>query len=113
MAATVATRIQPLSADHTNVGTIVVADITLDASYGVGGYAVVPNSIGFAEVWSVSFSQKAPLDNSYVYAWDFANNKVVVFEQSDADNNVPLSEVEASADLSAVTVRATFYGLKR
>lgn len=83
---------------------VAMVTVTFDSSYAVGGEAFDPNLYGIVGVPFGVFISVRPFaaDASYVVQYDKTNEKLMVFEQSDSDNNVPLSEVETTVDLSAL-----------
>lgn len=111
MAISAPTFIQPLANDHTNVGKIVVVDVTLDSSYPTGGESFDPHQLGLSEVWFTSVVQTAPLTTSWIFRYNIATSKILAYCQSDSDNDQPLEEVPNTTDLSTATVRLFFYGL--
>lgn len=114
MAVSAPSFVQPLANDRTNVGKVVVVDITLDSSYADDGESFDPTTLGFSEVWYANIVQKAPVGTAaglYVFQWDYTNKKIVAYWVDTSVDGAALAEVTAATDLSAVTVRAFFYGL--
>ena len=68
---------------------------------------------GIAEIYFLSAVHDNADTTAYVFVWNPTSQKLLAYEQADSDNNVPLSEVEDTTDLDAVTVRIFAYGLKR
>lgn len=113
MAVSAPTFVQPLAGDHTNVAKIVVVDITFDSSYPTGGEAFDIQTLGLSEAWYVSVDQIAPDTTSLVVRWDYATAKFIAFWVDTTVDGAAMAEVVNTTDLSAVTVRAFFYGLSR
>jgi len=106
MSVSAPTSVQPLSADHTNLGKIVVVDVTLDSSYADGGEAFDLGQLGINEAWYVSIDQKLPSAADatvYTYQWDYDANKIIV--------TTGAAEITTATDLSTFTVRIFVYGL--
>lgn len=87
-------------------GHIRVGTGNLGASYTAGGEAVTKSDVGFDGILSHLSVDPA---GGYVFEWDSANSKILAYEQTDPADaggaNVPLVEVTAATDLSAVTFR--------
>jgi len=89
----------------------VITDITLDGSYGAGGYALDNKQLGMLSTPDcVEFSsyRHATATSSNVPVWDPANNKLLIFEGNTATN--PLIECVAGDITSSHKVRATCKG---
>lgn len=111
MAISAPTFIQPLANDRTGAGKVVVVDITLDASYAIGGEALNISQLGLTDIWFASIVQSVPINTtSYVFGWDKTNKKIVAYWVDTTTDGAALAEVTAETDLSAVTVRCFFYG---
>jgi hypothetical protein len=104
--------VQPLANDRTNLGKIVVFDVTFDSSYSIGGEAFEPHSVGLSEVWFASIVQIAPVaTTTLVFRWDHTNNKIVASWVDTTTDGAPLAEVVDTTSLATYTVRCFFYGL--
>lgn len=106
---------QPLDADRTNLGKIVVVDYTFDNSYSIGGEAVdLAAVLSFADLWYVNINQVAPVATTgLVFKYDYTNKKIVAFWVDTTVDGAPLAEVVDTTDLAAYTVRVFAYGLPR
>lgn len=111
MAITVTTTVQPLAADHTNVGKVVVADIAFDSSYPTGGEAFDKGALGLSEVWFVALDLTAPDDAGLLLRYDYATDKIIAFWVDTSVDGAPLAEVGDETDLSTYVARAFVYGL--
>lgn len=76
----------------------VVMDITGDASYPTGGYAV---TVPLSQIVLADITPGAA--TGHPVAWDYAAGKLKVFTSGGA-------EVAAATNLSTMVVRAQFYG---
>lgn len=77
--------------------------ITFDSAYAAGGESLTAANVGLGVIDFLELNQG---EDGYVFHWDKANNKIVVYQQTDPADaggaDIPL--VEASGDLSAVVV---------
>lgn len=102
--------IQPLANDHTNVGKLVVVELTLDASYPTGGYAVDFHAYGLSEVWMAWAVQVAPSGTTnQVFEYNPVTAKIQSF--GGAASGVALAETANATNLSTTVLRIAFYGL--
>ena len=76
-------------------------DVTLDASYPAGGYAITPANLGLKGIWNL---QPTDVVNGYAFAWDKTAGKLMAYWTGAAVSSV-LAEVTAATNLSAVVVR--------
>lgn len=87
-----------------------VVDVTLDASYPAGGYALTPRDLGFGAngvIFGVFGSGSKTA--GWMVGWDYTNNKLQVFDGSGAAN-VAMHEVAAATVLTGVVVRLLAFG---
>ena len=84
--------------EHHSLGTLtaVSTTITFDSSYASSGEELLPKSLGLGQLVFLAIIQ---CEDGYVFKWDKANNKVLVYESS--ATNIPLTEVGAD-NLSSV-----------
>jgi len=89
-----------------------VVDVTLDGSYGAGGYALSNAGMGVLstpEAVECSSYRHATATSSNVGVWDPANNKLLFFESGTAVS-APLVECIAGDITTAHKVRLTVKG---
>jgi hypothetical protein len=87
---------------------VVVANVDFDSSYPTGGEALAPSDFKLTKFDFVVAEPKS----GYVFNFDYANNKLKVF-QGDNDNaaDAPLVEVANTTNLSTLTdVRLFAFG---
>ena len=84
---------------------IVYGTVTFDDSYPTGGEAFDIGAIGFVRLDFINFNQG---EDGYVFHWDAANEKVIVYESGTA--SAALDEQDAEADLSGVVVEFQAFG---
>lgn len=84
-------------------------DIVPDNSWLSTGEPFAANLAGLTQVKTVTFDPVG----GYVFRYDRANSAILAYQQTDPQAaggaNIPLVAVNAN-DLSALTVRATFWG---
>lgn len=95
---------------HTGVAgnlRVVAADITGDSSHASGGESLTAGDFGFKG--GTIQALHAGSSGGYVFSYDYANSKLLAYQQKDPGNaggaDIPLVEA-ATANLSAVTTRA-------
>lgn len=81
-------------------------DVTLDASYPAGGYAITATQFGFKGIWMVNPN---PVVAGYAFQWDVTNGKLKAYWTGAAVSAV-LAEVTATTNLSTVVVRVEAVG---
>jgi len=82
-----------------------VFEITFDSSYPTGGESMTAADIGFSKIEFITF---AGGDGGYVFDYDFANSKVIVYRS--AGSAAALGQVPNTTNLSAITTRAMAWG---
>lgn len=88
-----------------------IVDVTLDASYPAGGYALTPQQLGFGLNGSILMVLGAASKTAgWDAAWDYTNGKLQVFDGSGAAN-VAMHEVAAATVLTGVVVRLLVKGV--
>ena len=82
-----------------------VVDVTYDASYPTGGYAITPASLGLEQILGV-----LPGGNlgGVVPSYNLSTGKLQLF--GGAASGAVLAEVTAATNLSAVVQRLIFFG---
>src|SRR4051812_19426939 len=80
-----------------------------DNSYAANGESLTKADLGFAATADPEFHVMVDGSGGYVAEYDYANSKLLVYQQTDSDNGVPLGDA-STADLSAVTFRVTAFG---
>lgn len=100
-----------LDADVWGRSRVRVVDVTFDSSYDTGGESFTPSNVGLHEIDAVIVTGDT---GGYVIEYDRANQKLVAYQQTDpaaiGGADIPLTEVAAATDLSAVTVTAIAIG---
>lgn len=102
MALTVATTRTNVMGDQ----RVVYGTITFDASYPTGGEAFDKADIGLTRLDWISFNHG---EDGYVFHWDAANEKVLIFESGTA--SAGLDEQDDTGDMSAVVVEFQAFGV--
>ena len=82
-----------------------VFEITFDSSYPTGGEPMAAADVGFSKIEFIAFSGG---DGGYVFDYDFANSKVIVYRS--AGSAAALGQVPNTTNLSAITTRAMAWG---
>lgn len=84
-----------------------VFEVDLDASYPTGGESLGLAALGVQNQANatVFVTQVAPVDAGYVFVYDAADDKLVVFWVDTTVDGAALAEVADTTDLSDVTVR--------
>lgn len=84
--------------EHHSLGTLtaVSTTITFDSSYENNGEELLPKALGLGSLVFLAIIQ---CEDGYVFKWDRANNKILVYESS--ATNIPLTQIGAD-NLSAV-----------
>ena len=88
-----------------------VVDVTLDASYPAGGYALTPQQLGLGLNGQIVFVDgNASKTGGWEVGWDYTNSKLQVFDSSGAVNGA-MHEVAAATVLTGVVVRLLVKGI--
>jgi hypothetical protein len=87
-----------------------IVDITLDASYPVGGYPVTPGQAGFGTNGSILFADLGySKTGGWELAWDYTNGKLQVFDSSGAAGSAAV-QLTGGQVLTGVVARVMFWG---
>lgn len=82
-----------------------IVDVTLDASYPAGGYALTPQQLGFGLNGSIVLVTGATSKTAgWSAGWDYTNGKLQIFDGSGAASSAE-HEVAAATVLTGVVVR--------
>lgn len=96
---------------HTVVGDrqMHVYTVVGDASNVAGGESLTKAMLGFAATEDPDFHVMVDGSGGFVAEYDYTNSKLLVYMQTDSDNNLPLGAADL-ADLSLITFRVTAFG---
>ncbi len=88
-----------------------VVDITLDASYPAGGYALTPQQLGLGLNGVVYMVDPGTVSKTggWLIGWDYTNSKLQVFDGSGAANSAQ-HEIAAATNVATVVVRCLVFG---
>jgi len=88
-----------------------IVDITLDAAYPAGGYALTPQQLGFGANGTILFVDAGTVSKAtgWLVGWNYSTGKLQVFDGSGAASTA-MSEVGANTVLTGVVVRCQCYG---
>lgn len=86
-----------------------VYNVTGDSSYAANGESLTKADLGFAPTADPEFHVTVQSSGGFLAEYDYTNAKLLVYMQSDSDNNLPLIDASGS-DLSLITFRVTAYG---
>ncbi len=81
---------------------LTVSSIAFDSSFASGGEALTRADLGFLSNADASFAVIVPTCGGFPLEYDYTNQKLLAYWQSDSDNNVPLTPAD-TADLSLLT----------
>jgi hypothetical protein len=88
-----------------------VVDITLDANYPAGGYALTPQQLGFGLNGQIVLADAvSSKTGGWEVGWDYTNSKLQVFDSSGAAS-AAMHEAAGGTVLTGVVVRALFKGI--
>jgi hypothetical protein len=88
-----------------------LVDVTLDANYPAGGYALTPQQLGFGLNGQIVLADAvASKTGGWEAGWDYTNGKLQVFDSSGAAN-VAQHEVAGGTVLTGVVIRGLFKGI--
>lgn len=78
--------------------------VVLDNSYPTGGYTGLANKIkGATNRTPTILGVTSQGSDGYVYTWDYANSKLMIFYSNSDAADGPLIQVPNETDLSAIT----------
>lgn len=80
-----------------------------DASHAVGGESLTKAMLGFGPTEDPEFHVIVEASGGWIAEYDHTNSKLLVYMQTDSDNNLPLGAADTQ-DLSLITFRVTAYG---
>lgn len=87
-----------------------VVDVTLDANYPAGGYALTPQQLGFGANGQIMFMDaNYSKTGGWETAWDYTNGKLQVFDSSGAAG-APSTQVAGGTVLTGVVARVMAWG---
>lgn len=87
-----------------------VVDVTLDASYPVGGYPLTPNQLGFGNNGTIVFVDLGySKTGGWELAWDYTNSKLQVYDSSGAAG-AAASQLTGGQNLTGIVARVMFWG---
>src|SRR3954470_18429803 len=109
MALTVTTRVRAIPVGDRYM---TVSNIVPDNSFASGGESLTRADLGFSSAADDQFTVICSQSGGWVFDYDYTNQKLLAYMQTDSDNNVALG-VADSADASATTVVVTAYGRYR
>lgn len=89
---------------------VTVIRVQFDNDYAPGGEAIdlaahAPNADPNVTPLFVACEVEGAAAELWVAFYDYVNEKLILAEQSDSDNNLPLSDAEDNLDASGVFVR--------
>lgn len=87
-----------------------VVDVTLDAAYLAGGYALDTQKMGFGSNGSIVFALAGPADG-FLTEYDEATGKLKLRDVSSAVGVAAIEVANALAALNGVVVRVLAYGI--
>jgi hypothetical protein len=88
-----------------------IVDVTFDSSYSAGGESILPSEVGLKKIYgAVILGVKDTTSAGYHIVWDYDSNKLIAMI-GDSDGVADGPFVEASGNLTTVTVRVKFFGL--
>lgn len=93
--------------DEGNMKSIFV-DVTGDASYPTGGYAITPQNLGFNTIIYCASGTISP--QGYVPCWNQSTQKLQFFTSNGA-GPAALAEVPNTTNISTATARLMFWGI--
>jgi hypothetical protein len=85
----------------------ITAEAQFDNSYNNGGEALTASDVGLGKINNVTI-ESVVTDSGYVVRWDYANDALVVYEETGSAG--ALSEVADATDLSGEAVRIAVRG---
>lgn len=84
-----------------------VIDITLDAAYGAGGWAITGANLGIKGQGTISLLIPPGSKNGYPLEWNQVAGKLKAYQESDTVG--AMKEIDAG-DLSAAVIRCEYIG---
>lgn len=90
---------------------VIVADLTGDASYATGGYAITAAQLGIRKIYGAEMMGGNAVGLSYMVGYNTGTGKIQFFNPTNTTPSVgPATEVVATTNLTTATVRAVFIG---
>jgi hypothetical protein len=88
-----------------------IVDVTLDANYPAGGYALTPAQLGLGASGVIYMVDPCTVSKTtgWLVGWDYTNGKLQVFDGSGAVN-AAMNQVAGGTVLTGVVVRCFVMG---